>query len=712
MTDLVDGQVCISKDVEQKKVASVLRPYGFESMFTLLFCKKNKDDDLPYSHLDLNGSGGGAFSLPSNFDFSEMDCEKTGPVDAEYQFLHSYARDIFYGLMSTEGPGQLPGIVERRSWGFLPDSPSNQEEQFRMLWDIDWASDNPLKVSSDNPKEVSVLNIVRCIIDATARFYTEHSGIVYTQEQDIEVFIPTSTSTVKRHVLKVKKLVHSKKTKKCKASAESLFKVCVMMPNSKFPPRSVETQSADGTKKKGVKTGVHVIFPNLIVNPEKAMLIRQTCVMMMQKRMAGLENFCHNELEDVIDSAVIGGAGLRLWGSEKVQRCPGIDGVKCVHGKLCKGATMRPCTTCGGTSKQQLLNSQYEFTGMFDLFASSNESKKSLPSLELEWKPACQCERYKFIGIPGLAPHFSVATTQIFQFLVEMGSIRVKNEPLTLGFKRWKGAPSFPGTSAPKKIVQYQNGNVVEYNCLENGTKKPRASYAGTVLPRDDHRAGVAAKAVASINEIYRNIVVDKITLMKKKEYRVFPKSNCDGSHWCLNKGGDHGSSTVYFSIKQEGISQRCWCLKSFNGQQCRKFHGPLTKLKLCELHVLFPGHKKGKKKEAVENYESMQQKDERKRKIEEKLTNAKVNPKKKSKISGLLSNFQTQRKDGISGSFIFESHSNRSASSSLSCDSALSGDDVLKDHDPLQTLANESFRIIGKPAAGKLPMNNYGWFN
>jgi hypothetical protein len=88
----------------------------------------------------------------------------------------------------------------------------------------------------------------------------------------------------------------------------------------------------------------------------------------------------------------------------------------------------------------------------------------------------------------------------------------------------------------------------------------------------------------------YKNIIIDRVWAFPTEDARKVlpardgeaPKRSLynniwvlvkgDGSNWCHNKPGLHGSSTIKFIIDHEGnIYQSCWCAKVYNGKQCCK---------------------------------------------------------------------------------------------------------------------------------------------
>ena len=112
------------------------------------------------------------------------------------------------------------------------------------------------------------------------------------------------------------------------------------------------------------------------------------------------------------------------------------------------------------------------------------------------------------------------------------------------------------------------------------------------------------SKELADIQEyirelmpVYNQIMVRKIVALVRKEEggkknliprdermskfeSVYIDVHGDGQHYCLNKGEEHASSTIYFQIINKNIGegflyQRCSSPKSYNSELCRNYVHP-----------------------------------------------------------------------------------------------------------------------------------------
>lgn len=80
--------------------------------------------------------------------------------------------------------------------------------------------------------------------------------------------------------------------------------------------------------------------------------------------------------------------------------------------------------------------------------------------------------------------------------------------------------------------------------------------------------------------ELYQGVAVDGpleinyFSIRKVKDsYQLWGVVN--GQYHCRNKGGCHGSSSVWFQLTESGTYQRCHSQKSFNGRNCKSYKWP-----------------------------------------------------------------------------------------------------------------------------------------
>lgn len=80
---------------------------------------------------------------------------------------------------------------------------------------------------------------------------------------------------------------------------------------------------------------------------------------------------------------------------------------------------------------------------------------------------------------------------------------------------------------------------------------------------------------------IYKDVI---FTAAFVTSYAVMLKTN---SRYCQNKGGEHRTSTIYFCVTKQGVSQRCYCRKDTN--TCDKYASAVIPLPERILREFFP---------------------------------------------------------------------------------------------------------------------------
>jgi hypothetical protein len=116
----------------------------------------------------------------------------------------------------------------------------------------------------------------------------------------------------------------------------------------------------------------------------------------------------------------------------------------------------------------------------------------------------------------------------------------------------------------------------------------------GTQMIKNTEKFNVDFQVINAIEKIINGLApaFAKITVKNITKSSITPKENAKtskvsfwvrvsgfGSRFCLNKGSEHSSSTIYFVITQNGISQKCFCKKNDqrHSGSCSKFTSPCT---------------------------------------------------------------------------------------------------------------------------------------
>ena len=307
-------------------------------------------------------------------------------------------------------------------------------------------------------------------------------------------------------------------------------------------------RNADGL----LKHGVHLIFPEIKIQIEQALIMREALVEKLRVEY-GVK---HPDLapmgwSDVVDNAVYGtGKGLRMYGANKTIKCPDCrlrkeqnDCVRnCSAGKIDIG---RP----------HLLHSVY-MNG-----ARSYEHEQ----------------------------HYA----EHLRLMIRRTSIRTVQQQPVPGWERYTGCPSY-GDSL--KTTVNKAGNTV------HDVKSKDPIFRSDVKLRTPHMSDITDPAIIGIFEkhIRTRFVSQYKTLrvigVKRTDNGFYFVSVAgEGQHFCLNKmpPADHTSNTIYFQCTREGICARCRCPKLTTENRakgmCKDFCSTIKPISRHEIEMLFP---------------------------------------------------------------------------------------------------------------------------
>tara|TARA_Y100000310_G_C20704089_1_gene833116 strand:- start:6795 stop:8471 length:1677 start_codon:yes stop_codon:yes gene_type:complete len=317
-----------------------------------------------------------------------------------------------------------------------------------------------------------------------------------------------------------------------------LLIVCMSQPKPKR--RTLK----NNVKVSGLKLGVHLHMPQLKVTLHQMLLMLASIKYQLQQKFPrDLEG--EDPWSTILDPGVYGtkSQGLRLLYSRKATSC-------------CK---RRDCDLCGG--RQQRTEQSAPYTPTYVLKDDGQRSSTLLNALQTN--PA-QALMSTSIRVPGPNP---VATE---------------------GFVEPQGRPAYSPLKSQKQI-------------RKRSATIP-ARVGGPALQREQLDAGdaqwhILERTIRSI-PVYADCEVTKVMRGKGGMcYLVNVVSDPDlggstnlGQHYCSNKGGYHGGSSVYFLATTKGLVQKCFSHKAYNGIQCRKqFASVATTFPKEDLVTLFP---------------------------------------------------------------------------------------------------------------------------
>jgi hypothetical protein len=291
-------------------------------------------------------------------------------------------------------------------------------------------------------------------------------------------------------------------------------------------------------KRSFVKTGIHIIFPNLYVNEEQANALVLYTIQYMTSNWPQ-----HGDAlswASVIDTGVYGnGKGLRMLGSRKCLRCSQCS-------RRAGAERNMVCTECRGLG--------YALCGLGRPYAPTWVIQGG------ESTPAENTERFRNV------PHYALNLSSI---------LSDETRPCS-------------GFSLPDDFV-----------CLERRNLTSMRRMLNNEIPLNDDRSSALQDYFRRLRPEWSRIVINKVILNEghkkhghKSSETFLCKAFGPGSKFCSNVMHEHKTSTIYFTVSARGIGQRCYSRKppAPGFQSCAKFCSPLVPITDPALHmILFP---------------------------------------------------------------------------------------------------------------------------
>lgn len=301
-----------------------------------------------------------------------------------------------------------------------------------------------------------------------------------------------------------------------------------------------------------IKYGLHIVFPEIFVDTERALYMRQGFLEILESKMrdshlapAGWEHVINHEVYET-------GKYVRWAFSDKWGNCAECRGARrgsdclvsgCVGGKVSEG---RP----------------YELHSVYVNGAPSREREDAYRA-----KP---------------------------KLLLLKTSIRTPSRATLDGWKLYEGCPKL-GTMLTSKV---STGGDKIYKVT---SKKPvfkgegnhkRAKSTGRLI--DDARSLQLLEGyIRRLVGVYRNLRVSRVWKRDNGPYMIDVEG--DGRHRCFNMSPpqDHPNSTIYFQCDHRGLGQRCYCkdpdtTNRINGP-CGNFLSSCITLDRTDAAYLFP---------------------------------------------------------------------------------------------------------------------------
>jgi hypothetical protein len=291
------------------------------------------------------------------------------------------------------------------------------------------------------------------------------------------------------------------------------------------------------------KHGVHLHWPELIVDVDRAFEIRESLI-------AGLERAAWAHLlgtdpvpwRDAVDEAVYSG-GLRMVGAPKASKCSECRGARegCAackrSGHVYDAAAYGLCT---------VLRGQQVDDGARNALASN------------------------------------------FVNLLRRTTVRAPDTArLTEGYARYAGCP----------VVVPQRRGTKRKSALPPGVGALEPRYRKGAEVTDPRALSILRRHLVLHSPVYANSRMTVHRSEKGDSYRVALSG--EGATHCLNLGADHRSQHVYMVVRR-GVKDtpmsymKCWCRhdtaeRRLSGAPCKDFESPMRVLEKEEVYRLFP---------------------------------------------------------------------------------------------------------------------------
>lgn len=311
------------------------------------------------------------------------------------------------------------------------------------------------------------------------------------------------------------------------------------------------TEAKHNVEKHGTvydKVGVHLLFPDLLVNTEIAMILRSAFIQYF-KGAYGLRETGYNEWADVFDKTVYVSNGLRMVGCGKMEPCKTCKG-RYNNDGLCEGNSSGGC---GGKGKYDV-GRVYSIEIVLD--GNGNENQELLEELledEILMTNRCsiRCDP-EHISEKDMPQQ---TYPDWFDKTLELNPIKK------------------PGSS---KIVTVKEGSFKSFSSCLKGSRARLADKDKRVQKIKEWIKNDEIHDLFRIPKKYRNSAVQDVIMCTPSVTDRYYIINVD-SRWCLNLQDEHKNNGVYFIVNDQGLFQKCFCRCAttdgrISGQTCEQF--------------------------------------------------------------------------------------------------------------------------------------------
>ena len=342
---------------------------------------------------------------------------------------------------------------------------------------------------------------------------------------------------------------------KATEKAADVLRTIVCTTNYKF------ISPKDG-KPEMVKTGVHMLWPNIYLTRDDALNIRETIVVDLETEF-GKRVFPLNPWHDVVDVSVYGsgnsgtkGSGLRMLGSRKTDAC-----YVCKGRRKVKADGDKTCDKCLGWGKLD--------TGRayFALCVLDSYGERDL---------AAEAAYHKDM-------HLLMVDSKVRSYFTERPAAPAVVVP----------------EHAPRHLLSNKRGRAtLAERDAGAGVKRPLdpslRSANKCELRNSAPEWDLLLNIVRGLGDgVYKSVTLAKVTLDAKKTQYVVHISG-ENCRFCHNIKREHASNRIYFVVDAAGIAQRCHDSATVATEEmqyglCKDYAGLLGRIPQPLVAQLFP---------------------------------------------------------------------------------------------------------------------------
>ena len=388
----------------------------------------------------------------------------------------------------------------------------------------------------DGTEEEFLLQYAKAIDHGVALYVVETKTPIYKFMMDLDFAAAVAAS--EKEIERVVDIVHKTVAEHFPDLDDAKRRVIVCRTDNKaiskqLPPDAERDKGKPAPSVNLIKTGIHLIWPEIMVHSEMALSLRGAVIFRLTEMLGQREGI--NPWSDVVDRCVYVGNGLRMVGSRKMANC-----AKCRNNPKKK----TNCNFCAGEGRK-------------------DEGRVYLPKIVLQGESASEEALAQLDDVLELIKQTSIRTTL--------------ETPTTPTYPSWtmdipasNSEDIYDTQGTDRRGRGQKRRRRAEQSNNDRRTASEATKFSSNVLSAieiSDRRH----RAVASfIKKTFpHNPDVTHLHPTRTGDYFLARSS----SRFCMNKGSNHNNTNVYFYIDRNSIRQKCFCTCDVN----RKF-GPCKK--------------------------------------------------------------------------------------------------------------------------------------